>query len=329
LVNTVVVPHGLTPRGYKYNLKPGAAHRHYFEVPEGAGGLDVALGLADPSASATLHLFEPDGRPFRGREKRMVGGHRSSSVAITAAADELVPGVYEAVVIAPPTEEIAFWLEVSIPDIAVESVDDGAVATVRNLGRNRVRAIVSANLIGAAKHLVVEGSGSEPESVQLLPPEWAERVQLRVNLPTRIWNNITGFGVTVSDGSGSRVSDGPLIYSGAKQVIELTSLEQHGELSVELLPAFARDETGHEWTAEVEIVYLLPEALGLALADGNERAGVVLMPSASTQVDFDLGQALSVARADILPLVEVAARLPVGPPSLRRGVVIPEKANDE
>jgi len=329
LVNTVVIPHGLLPQGYKYKLEPGLAHRHYFEVPEGAGGLDVTLGLVDPSASATLYLFEPDGHPFRGRAKRMVGGHRNSRVSIYGTADELVPGTYEAVVVAPPTEEVAFWLEVSIPDILVESVEDGAVATVRNLGRNRVRAIVSAALIGAASNLVVDGSGSVPKSMRILPPEWAERFQLNVNLPTRIWNNLTGFGVTVTDGSGNRVSDGPLIYSGSKQVIELASPELYGELNLELFPAFASDEVEHEWTAEVEILYLLPEALSLALPDGSERAGVVLLPLASTQVDFELGQALTIGHADILPVVEVAARLPVGPPSIRRGVVLPEKANYE
>jgi hypothetical protein len=223
LLSTVVVPHGLSPQGYKHKLEPGSAYRHFFDVPEGAGGLKVELGLADPSTNATLYLFEPDGRPFRGREKRSVGGHRSSEVSITASADELVPGVYEAVVIAPPTEEVAFWLMVATPEIVVEGLEEGAVATVRNLGRNSVRVIVSADVIGAASHLSVRGTGATPESVRLLTPKWADRVQLRVKLPTSTWNTITGFGVTVSDSNGIRVSDGPLIYSGARQVVELSS----------------------------------------------------------------------------------------------------------
>jgi subtilisin family serine protease len=311
LLNTVVVPHGLSPHGYRYKLGPGSTHRHFFDVPDDAGGLEVAVGLADPSSKATLYLFEPDGRPFRGRAERTVGGHRTSSVAIMAAADELVPGVYEAVVLAPQTDEVAYWLEVAVPDVAVESIQAGAVATLRNLGHNRVRAIVSAELLGATSNLSVEGSGSK---------------QLKVSLPTSSWNRITGFGVTVSDSTGARVSDGPLIYSGARQIIDLASLEHYGDWNVELLPAFARGDVRTRWVAELEVVFLLPDALSLALADGSERAGVVLEPSAAQHVDFELTQVWHSTRHDLLPLVEVVARLPVGPPSIRRGVAMPTES---
>ncbi len=328
LLNTVVVPHGLAPIAYKHKLEPGSTHRHFFEVPDGAGGLEVELGLTDPSSKATLYLFEPDGKPFRGRAERTVGGHRSSAVTITAAADELVQGVYEAVVLAPPTDDVEFWLKVALPDVVVETVSDGAVATVRNLGHERARAIVSADLIGAVSLLSVDGLGSMPRSLQLVPPQWADRLQIKVSLPVSLWNRITGFGVTVSDSRGTRVSDGPLIYSGAKQIVELTSLEHSGKLYVELLPAFAHGGVRSPWTAELEVIFLLPDALSLALPDGNERAGVILEPSARRRIDFDLAGALLDTRLDLLPLVEVAARLPVGPPSIRRGVVAPEKAND-
>ena len=326
LLNTIVVPHGLSPGGYKHKLEPGSTHRHFFEVPVGAGGLDVAVGLSDPSSKATLYLFEPDGRPFRGRSERTVGGHRSSTVSIQVAADELVRGVYEAVVLAPQTDEVAFWLEVAVPDVVVESVDDGAIATIRNLGNNRVRAIVSADLLGAATSVSIKGSGSMPESVRLSPPHWADRAQLTVSLPKANWNSITGFGVTVADCIGTRIGDGPLIYSGARQIVDLASLEHFGELNVELLPAFVRSDALTEWEAELEVVYLLPGAVRLALPDGSERAGLLLEAHASRQVDFDLTTAWPGARANLRPLVEVIARLPVGPPSIRRGVSMPEKA---
>jgi tripeptidyl-peptidase-2 len=325
LRNTVVVPHGLSPGGYKKKLEAGSVHRHFFDIPEGAGGLEVVVALPDPSSKATLYLFEPDGRPYRGQSERAVGGLRTSSATITVAGDDLVPGVYEAVVFAPPAEEAVYGLEVAVPEVAVESVDDGPVATVRNLGNSRVRAIVSADLIGAAQHLSVDGLGSMPQSVRVVPPEWAKRMLLSVSLPKATWNRITGFGVTVFDTSGARVSDGPLNYSGARQMVELTASGAFGGLDVELLPAFARGDAQTGWVAELEVMFLLPEAVSLALPDGSERAGVVLEPLAVREVAFVLDSTWYADLHDLLPLVEVIARLPVGPPSIRRGVAIPRK----
>ena len=123
-----------------------------------------------------------------------------------------------------------------------------------------MRAVVSAELIGAVQHLSADGLGSLPQSVRVVPPEWADRMLLRVSLPKAAWNRFTGFGVTVFDTSGARVSDGPLNYSGARQIVELTASEHFGGLDVELLPAFARGDVQTRWVAELEIVFLLPEA---------------------------------------------------------------------
>ncbi|MFC1639878.1 S8 family serine peptidase [Gemmatimonadota bacterium] len=325
LLNTVVVPHGLSPGGYKRKLEAGSVHRHFFDVPEGAGGLEVVVGLPDPSSKATLYLFEPDGRPHRGQSERKVGGLRTSSARISVAGDDLVPGVYEAVVYAPPTEEAYYGLEVSVPDVAVEFIGDGPVASVRNLGNSRVRAVVSAKLTGAVQHLSVDGVGSMPHSVRVVPPETADRMLLKVSLPNNAWSRLTGFGVTVFDTVGARVSDGPLNYSGARQIVELTSPEHFGGLDVELLPAFARGDVQTGWVAELEVVFLLPEAVRLLLLDGSERAGIVLEPSAARQVGFVLDSIWTGAFDDLLPLVEVVARLPVGPPSIRRGTAIPRR----
>ena len=320
LINTVVVPHGLSPGGYKHKLEAGSVHRHFFDVPEGAGGLEVVVGLPDPSSKATLYLFEPDGRPHLGQSERAVGGLRTSSASISVTGDELVPGVYEAVVYAPPTEEAVYGLEISLPDIAVESIGDGPVATVRNLGQSRVRAVVSAELIGAVQHLSVDGMGSVPQSVLVEPPEWADRMLLRVSLPKSDWNRFTGFGVTVFDTSGARVSDGPLNYSGARQLVGLTPSERHGGLDVELMPAFARVDQHSGWGAELEVVFLLPEAVKLLLPDGSERTGIVLEPLSARETTFVMDSIGYSITNDLLPLVEVTARLPVGPPSVRRGV---------
>ena len=323
LVNTVVVPQGLsTPLGGKYKLEPGSLQRHFVEVPDGAGGLQVVVSLPDPSSLATLYLFEPDGRPVSDQSEKTVGGFKTSSASINVAVNDLVSGVYEAVIAVPPAHEAFYALEIAVPDIAVESVRDGPVAVVRNLARNRVRATVSADLIGAVSGFSVAGSGSMPRSLRVTPPQWADRMLLEVTLSKTDWNRITGFGVTVFDTAGVRVSDGPLNYSGARQIVELSSPAHFGGLDVELLPAFARGDLKREWVAELEVTFLLPEAVGLMLPDSSERAGVVLEALAVKEVGFVLDPIWHGTLRDLMPLVEVVARLPVGPPSIRRGAAV-------
>ncbi len=322
LVNTVVVPHGLSPQGYVKKLAAGAVHRHFVEVSEGSGGLEVAVKLADPTYSVSLYLFEPDGRPFPQGE-RVVGGLKSSSGAINVGAGEILPGVYEAVVLAPPPSEVSYWLQVAAPDIVVESVANGPVASIRNLANRPSRAIVSAKLVGAVARRAIHGSGSTRENVRVVPPGWAEKMLLEVSLPEHTWNQLTGFGVTVFDTAGMRVSDGPLSYSGARQVVDLSSSNYFAGLDVELMPAFAHMDSDETWSAELGVVFLLPEPVSLSLSDGSERAGVVIEPRSAREISFALESVSYVTRADLVPLVDVMARLPVGPPSIRREAVRP------
>jgi len=322
LVNAIVVPHGLSPRGYRQRLGRGLMHRHFFEVPGDAGGLQVTVGLPDPSSNASLYLFEPDGKPVNYFGEK-VGGFRSSSISINVGANDLVPGVYEAVVLAPPASDASYSLEVTLPDIAVQSIRDGPTAEVRNLSNSAVRAIVSAELVGALTRRSVEGNGSTGETMNVTPPSWADRMRLRVKMSKNSWNRLTGFGVTVVDSLGERVSDGPLNYSGAQQVVELESVNSAGALSIELMPAFARAEALDPWIADLEILFLLPEPISLSLPDGSVRTGVLLGPSSTREVAFYMETGWLQSEDELSPLVEVIAQLPIGPPSFRRGIAFP------
>jgi hypothetical protein len=56
------------------------------------------------------------------------------------------------------------------------------------------------------------------------------------------------------------------------------------------------------------------------LPDGRERTGIVLAPLSARETTVVMDSIGYSITNDLLPLVEVTARLPVGPPSVRRGV---------
>ncbi len=329
LTNTVVVPHSLAaPFRVNDTVGPGRVRRYFFSVPQSSGGLVTRLAVQRPTDQATLYLFEPNGRPNRGVSNAAAGRADPLSVTLHVGAEDLIPGVYEVVVVAPPTAWVSYELEVALPQVAVVALDDGPAATVRNVSRSRVRAIVSGEHIGAVRSIHVAGRRSDPQFVTVSPPppEWADRMVVDVVLPGEYWNQITDFGVTVFDSSGAKVSDGPMDYAFGRQTIRLDSLQYDGELTIELLPAYAHLEPPATWTAEVEVRLLSPEPSSLVIAGSSSRIGVVLAPGAVRTIRFDLAPEAHRVPQGFVPLVEVTARTPDGAASVRRGAAAPRDA---
>ncbi|UCD25335.1 MAG: S8 family serine peptidase, partial [Gemmatimonadota bacterium] len=216
LVNTVVVPESLSRRfGSDGRLAAGEIDRYFFDVPESAGGLDVRMSVSGGEAGATLYLFEPDGRPQRHMSSVM--GMGSEWTDLNVAGDHIVPGVYEAVVVAPPSEGVSYSLEAALPDVSLTSVAEDAAVSVRNTTDDRITTTLTASLVGAMVQQEVGARGSDPYTVRVEQPAWAHELMLEVDLPSGYWQQITDFGVTLFDSAGAKLLDNPLNYSFGRQ----------------------------------------------------------------------------------------------------------------
>ncbi len=329
LVNTVVVPHALDrPFATTGELGPGAIARYFLDVSEGRGGLQVRLEVAE-SEEAILYLFEPSGQPFRGGSSLTAGQESGRVATVHVRSDDLVSGVYEAVVVAPPTAGVRFSLDAALPTVVLTAIEPGPRAVVHNPGTESLPVRVRGELVGAVRTEHVTGRHAAPVTLQLEPPHWATRLVVDVSVPRELWQLLTDFGVTVFEKSGKKVSDAPLNYAFGRLEIDLDSSTVAGGLDLELFPGFAHFEPPETWSADVRIVFELPDPIPLGpdsmaaeqldLASHDTRA--VPLPPVPADIAIPDGlQALLSVRVDTPGTV----------PSVGRGgTPVPVRAVDE
>jgi tripeptidyl-peptidase-2 len=321
LINTVVVPQSLDfPFATGSRLGPGGVHRYFLEVPPDAGGLEVRMTVkTGEGGGASLFLFEPSGQPQRGVKSVLAEG--KEWVSINVAAEDLIPGVYEAAVVPPAAGWIGYEFEAALPQVSVTSISNGPTVTVRNTAGRRIMTTLSAEVVGVSTVRSVGGKGSAPWTVQLSQPRWADRMVMDVALPEQYWNRITDFGVTLFDSTGAKLLDSPLNYAFGRQTLSLDSLDYRGDLLIELLPAYARLDPHTEWQGELRVDFLLEAPVALDTTMGAASVDVRLGYDQAETFRFPPVPASFVLPEGFKPIVEVTARTATGPVAVRRAVI--------
>ncbi len=321
LVNTVVVPRALNfPFTTGDKLGPGGVHRYFLEVPEDAGGLDVRMTVkSGEGGGASLFLFEPSGQPQRGVKSVLAEG--KEWVSINVAAEDLIPGVYEAAVVPPPAGWIGYEFEAALPQVSVTSVAAGPTVTIRNTAGRRLMTTLSAEVVGASIAQPIGGKGSSPWTAQLSQPDWASRIVLDVALPPTYWNGVTDFGVTLFDSTGAKLIDVPLNYAFGRQTVPLDSLDYHGDVMIELLPAYASLDPVSEWSGELRVDFLLGDPVALDTTVGPDSVYLQLGYDQAETFRFPPVPASFVMPDGFKPIIEVTARPSTGPVAIRRAVI--------
>jgi hypothetical protein len=327
LTNTVVVAYRLDDLWQARNSLPaGRTASYFFDVPQGAGAFRVALKLAgDPghrsddgtAPRTTLYLFEPSGEAARERGSVDLGRESPSTASLDVQAGDLVPGVWEAVVVAPPTDRVSY--EISAELSRVSFADAGGAAqtpVLHNATSGSIPARVSARVIGVQRAVHVVGKGGEAVSVATKVPAWANRLVVDVETPASVWNQITDFGVTVFDQSGVQLSQGPLDYANGRQQLTLSPRLAGQTVTVELMPAFAHLDPPLEWTANVRITYRGATDRG-ATINGHPDSLTITLPAGGDQSVSLTSDSTFVVPSGFQPAFEIRASGASGPPAWR------------
>jgi subtilisin family serine protease len=314
LINTVVVPQSLSsPYTLRKYLRPGRVEHLFFDVPAGAAGVSFRLAVRDPEQHANVYLFEPGGRPAREHANSELGGESDRDIEILVRGEDVVPGVYELAVTAPPTAAVTFDLTAALPALGLAVDERGA--TVETASQRAVEARTSSTLIGATRHFTVGASGTAGRRVAARVPSWARELVVDVALPEKLWTRVTDFALSVWDSTGALIGEQPLNYAVTRHSVTVDTLAG-ALLEVELFPAFALKADTSTWSASVELSFLATEPLAAEeprkVAVESGKPAVLTTPGVPPGVSLPDG---------FVPLLETTARPDEGAATARRGPV--------
>ncbi|HVH08938.1 MAG TPA: S8 family serine peptidase [Gemmatimonadales bacterium] len=279
LPNTVVVPYELLGKPLddeRRTIGPGRVQRYFLDAPAPGTTLAATVTLVDSGTqTATAYLFEPNGAPFRGVGHDSVvslGGREPGTGRFVVSADDVVPGVYELDVVAPPTAGVTATVRAALAPWSV-AVSGGTAGAGRALelstaGPETAAGRVTWRLWGAARVVDVAGRGVPAESVTVRVPAWAVQVSVEVEMPREEWNEFTDFGVTDFDSTGQQVGQGALNYAFGRHTVDVPRALRGHPLIVELFPAFARADGGRPWRATLRVRFFAADRR--ALGDGSD-----------------------------------------------------------
>ena len=230
----------------------------------------------------------------------------STSVTIAVSGEDLLPGAYEAVVVAPELSAASYRLSARLPAVSVASVGTGPSATFRNPAATVVKVTARAALVGAVRREEVRGTGADALDVETEVPSWATKIVVDVALPIEMWHRLTDFGVTVFDSTGARRSDSPMNYAFGRHTLELDEGDAGSTLTIELFPAFAHLDPPDSWTAEVQISYVAAEPIALPALGYSTVAELELALEDTGWLRLTLEGAQDFTREGIRKITELA-----------------------
>ena len=264
LVNTVIIPTDLAAKPLfdeRRAIAPAAVHRYFVRVPQQDATLHLTVTVPDSQAQqATVRLYEPNGAPARSApEDILIGQEDAGSARVTVRAEDLVAGVYELDVIAPPLASATVTVRAELGPVSLAAAAGGASLEASAIG-NSVTAEVLYRLVGAERTFAIAGRGQPAESLQVRAPRWARRMEVDVQLPPELWDELTDFSVTIYDSTGQQIPGGnqPVNYAFGRMGVALRDSLTGIPLTIELFPAFAR-LPGHTWRGTARIRFLGPD----------------------------------------------------------------------
>jgi len=269
LVNTVIIPTDLSAKALfdeRRVVAPGNVQRYFLRVAQADATLRATVSLPDSqSQHATVRLYEPNGEPARAAPEDIdIGQQEPGSAVITVRAEDMVPGVYELDVIAPPLTGTTATVGAELGPVALALTQPGSLEASSVLAgatqASTASGQIAYRLVGAERGYAIAGRGQPAETLQVRAPRWAKRMEVDLALPPGLWDELTDFSVTVYDSTGQQIPGGnePVNYPFARMSVALSDALRAVPLTVEFSPAFAR-LPGHAWRGDARIRFLGPD----------------------------------------------------------------------
>src|SRR2546427_527079 len=196
LVNTVIVPMDLSAKPVfdeRRAVAPGSVQRYFLRVPQDDATLRATVTLPDSqSQQATVRLYEPNGEPARSAPEDIeIGQQESGSAVITVRAEDMVAGVYELDVIAPPLTRATATVRAELGPVALAPAQHGSLEASSVLAgaaqASTTTGDIAHRLVGAERRYAIAGRGQPAESLHLRPPRSAKPMEGALTPPPALW----------------------------------------------------------------------------------------------------------------------------------------------
>jgi hypothetical protein len=168
--------------------------------------------------------------------------------------------VYELDVIAPPLKSTTVTVHADVGPVALLPGQNGLEASSVVTEGSTVSGTITHRLVGAERTYDIAGRGQPAESLLVRAPHWAKRMEVDIDLPAALWDELTDFSITVYDSSGQQVRGGNIAVNYAFGRLSFAFPDSLGgaPLTVEFYPAFAK-LPGHAWRGSSKIRFLGPD----------------------------------------------------------------------
>ena len=266
LVNTVIVPVDLAAKvlfDERRTIAPAGVQRYFLRVSQAGATMRALVTLPDSqSQEATVRLYEPNGQPARSAPEDIeIGEQQRGTATVVVRAEDMVPGVYELDVVAPPLAGTTVTVRADLGPVALASAQQALEASSVVTGAaNTVTGEVVHRLVGAERSYAIAGRGQPAETLQVRPPRWAKQMEVDLQLSPDLWDELTDFSITAYDSTGQQVRGGnePMNYAFGRLSMTVPENLRGMALIIELYPAFARPP-GHSWNGTAAIRFLGPD----------------------------------------------------------------------
>ena len=257
LVNTVVIasPVAAGSRALRAGekLPAGGMLRTFFRA-DSARPFVLSIETGGRAEQGLAFLHEPGGMPYRDESARSAG-NGTQAAEYEADARDVVPGAYEAVVVAPPMQALTATIGLTQSPLRLRATraGDSVIAAFTNVTASSVDAEVGLHVGGAERDEVVKAKGSDTQRIPFVVPRWSRGVVVDITMDPAQWGKFTDFGVSLFDSLGRQLGKKPLNYAFGRLQVELP--EGHGDMPVTLglFPGFADPAGDLSWSLRASI----------------------------------------------------------------------------
>jgi subtilisin family serine protease len=201
-------------------------------------------------------LYQPGGEPNRG-ENGLPGGSGQEAAVYEVDGRDVLPGVYEAVSVAPPADSASAQVHVAWSPVAFRAVrttsKDTVVATVVGMAGGSTSGSVALGLVGAERTLAIPGRGSAERSIPFRVPAWAKRIVVDLTLERDQWPLFTDFGFTLYGPDGQILGKEPMNYHFGRLSVDVPAAARNQDVSIVLSPGFADPDANTLWSGNLSI----------------------------------------------------------------------------